>query len=152
MALHICLLLFIRVPPTLSLQQNWCIKDSRTDVNSEECFNRRLQTFSALETDFENGWPSSWIEESQDDVRWDIEDYNSPWEMETLAPLDHLNGKQHIRVNRGVTFSFGVAVLRSKQFLIPSTAVDFSFSFSFWIRSKWPQFTNLEVIKTTPSG
>ena len=101
---------------------------------------------SQLDSDFENGRLDPWIEESQtsNGVQWKIENKISPWDLNNKAP-PQLNGTSYLRVNRGDNFKFGVAILRSPVFSLSSSGNDISFSFSFWIRSKWPQFTNLEV-------
>lgn len=109
-------------------------RDDRVSVTKEQ-----------LDNDFENNGVFPWVEESQGDVQWKIENKTSPWETKNVAPQP-LDGGNYLRVHRGKSFSsFGVAVLRSPTFtLLPSDQIDFSFS--FWIRSKWPQSTNLEVI------
>jgi hypothetical protein len=97
----------------------------------------------SLDNNFESDEIDPWIEESEFDVKWKIENNISPWEPENLAPLPD-NGTNYLRVNRGPSLAFGVAILRSPVFTI-SPDDDATFTFSFWIRSKWPQFTNLEV-------
>ncbi|XP_046438244.1 uncharacterized protein LOC124189817 [Daphnia pulex] len=92
---------------------------------------------------FENGVVKPWIDQSDPAVKWKIENRNSPWEPENEAPLP-LSGSNYIRVDRGTSLSFGVAILRSPVFSL-LTGTKATFSFSFWIRSKWPQFTNLEL-------
>lgn len=98
---------------------------------------------SCLDNNFENGGLQPWIEESTTNVEWKIENNSSPWEPNNPSPHP-LNGQNYLRVYRGASLSFGVAVLRSPTFTLSSNE-DYYFSFSFWIRSKWPQFTNLEV-------
>jgi hypothetical protein len=93
--------------------------------------------FSA-DNNFENGVVSPWIDESKTAVKWKIENRTSSSEPENLP----LSGSNYLRVDRGTSLAFGVAILRSPVFNTTNTF----FSFSFWIRSKWPQFTNLEVI------
>lgn len=93
--------------------------------------------------DFESGTLGPWIEKSRGSVKWKIENNISPWEPGNLAPIP-ANGTNYLRVNRGASLSFGVAVLRSRVFTLVPDETAF-FSFDFWIRSKWPQFTNLEV-------
>jgi hypothetical protein len=87
---------------------------------------------------FENGVVKPWIDQSDPAVKWKIENRTSSSEPENLP----LSGSNYLRVDRGSSLSFGVAILRSPVFNTTNTF----FSFSFWIRSKWPQFTNLEVI------
>ncbi|XP_046457705.1 uncharacterized protein LOC124204645 [Daphnia pulex] len=108
---------------------------------------RNSQQLSDLSTDFEVGSPNFWTDDSpsQTGVRWKIEDINYSWELENPAPNPPA-GRNYMRVDRGATLSFGVAVLRSPTFQIPASSYnDISISFDFWIRSKWPQFTNLEL-------
>ena len=94
--------------------------------------------------DFESGTLNPWIELSKSGVKWKIENTTSPWEPDNLAPPP-FSGTKYLRVDRGTSLAFGVAILRSPVFQIPAGSDSFFFSFSFWIRSKWPQFTNLEV-------
>ncbi|EFX83128.1 hypothetical protein DAPPUDRAFT_240475 [Daphnia pulex] len=93
-----------------------------------------------MDNNFENGMVKPWIDQSDPAVKWKIENRNSPWEPENKAPLP-LSGSNCLRVDRGTSLAFGVAILRSPVFNTTNTF----FSFSFWIRSKWPQFTNLEL-------
>jgi hypothetical protein len=92
----------------------------------------------SVDNNFENGVVSPWIDESKTAVKWKIENRTSSSEPENLP----LSGSNYLRVDRGTSLSFGVAILRSP--VLPGTTNTF-FSFSFWIRSKWPQFANLEV-------
>ncbi|XP_046439696.1 uncharacterized protein LOC124190864 [Daphnia pulex] len=94
----------------------------------------------SVDNNFENGVVKPWIDESKTAVKWKIENRNSPWEPENLP----LSGSNYLRVDRGTSLSFGVAILRSPVFSL-LTGTNATFSFSFWIRSKWPQFTNLEL-------
>jgi hypothetical protein len=108
---------------------------------------RNSQQLSDLSTDFEVGSQNFWTDDSpsQTGVRWKIEDINSSWELDNPAP-NPLAGRNYMRVDRGTTLSFGIAVLRSPTLPIPASSNNnISISFDFWIRSKWPQFTNLEV-------
>ncbi len=89
---------------------------------------------------FENGVVKPWIDESKTAVKWKIENRTSSSEPENLP----LSGSNYLRVDRGTSLAFGVAILRSPVFSL-SSGTNATFSFSFWIRSKWPQFTNLEV-------
>jgi hypothetical protein len=105
----------------------------------------RTVTNEQLDKDFENNEVFPWVEDSQNGVQWKIENKSSPWEMKNIAPQP-LSGGNYLRVHRGISFSsFGVAVLRSPTFTLLPGQLDFSFS--FWIRSKWSQVTNLEVIR-----
>ncbi|XP_046637117.1 uncharacterized protein LOC124315458 isoform X3 [Daphnia pulicaria] len=94
----------------------------------------------SVDNNFENGEVSPWIDESKTAVKWKIENRTSSSEPENLP----LSGSNYLRVDRGTSLSFGVAILRSPVFSL-STGTKATFSFSFWIRSKWPQFTNLEL-------
>ncbi|XP_057372687.1 uncharacterized protein LOC130693538 [Daphnia carinata] len=98
---------------------------------------------SELDNDFEDGTLQPWIEESQGSVRWKVGNQASSWEPNNPAPQP-LNGKNYLRVDRRGSKSFGVAILRSPTFKLPS-GNEINVSFAFWIRSKWPAFTNLEV-------
>ena len=127
------LLLFLRVVPSITVRQP-----------KQQCSNSDTEQVE-LNIDFENSDDGlcPWVEESQGGVRWEIENFDSPWEPVWPAPQPP-NGRNYLRVNRGDTLSFGVAILRSPTFTLAfSTSI--SFSFSFWIHSKWPQLTNLEV-------
>ncbi len=93
-----------------------------------------------VDNNFENGVVSPWIDESKTAVKWKIENRTSSSEPENLP----LSGSNYLRVDRGTSLAFGVAILRSPVFSL-STGTNATFSFSFWIRSKWPQFTNIEV-------
>ena len=144
-----CALLVLAIPPIAGAALQQCL--------NEQCGERKegirsLRDFSDLKSDFENGWPNSkWIDESEGGFQWSLEDYDNPtsWEKDKPAPRppDNSNGKKYIRVHREASSSnlstFGVAILRSQTFSLPPE--DVQFSFSFWIRSKWAEFNNLEV-------
>lgn len=138
LSLGLFLLLLVDRPSTIiaSCQHRNCDQTAGTSTFFE---------LLNLNVDFENGEIDPWIEHSDSGIKWKVENTTSPWEPENLAPPP-LNGSNYLRVNRGATLSFGVAVLRSQTFTLGADT-EVSFSFSFWIRSKWPQFTNLEVIK-----
>lgn len=95
--------------------------------------------------DFENGTIAPWVEASRRSAKWKIENTNSPWESDNAAPTP-LNGSSYLRVDRGASLSFGVAILRSPVIIATPGVSSAILSFSFWIRSKWSQYTNLEVI------
>lgn len=103
--------------------------------------------FSDLNNDFESGGGSTcpWTEESRNDVYWKLEAFETPWDSQYPAP-EPLNGRNYLRVDRGSNLSFGVAILHSPNFNLSPDDGDISLSFSFWIRSKWAQFNNLEVV------
>lgn len=105
------------------------------------------QTFDPS-VDFEDEtFSDSWIDKSPTDVQWRIEDYTSIWETDCPAPIPR-SGQRYLRVDRGSSISFGVAVLRSLNLdWLPHDRQPTFISFSFWIRSKWPQFNNLEVLE-----
>jgi len=134
----------------LSISFLLCLHDiPSVDSSQYQTYRQRdgrvVAELSHLDSDFEDGILDPWIEESlSSGVQWKIENRISPWDLNNKAP-PQLNGKSYSRVDRGKSFKFGVAVLRSPAFSIPPGESDVSFSFSFWIRSKWPQFTNLEV-------
>ena len=124
-----------------------CVKE---DCRAKKENIRSLRKFSDLQCDFENDC-SNWIDESEGGFNWDIQDYDSTsWGNESPAPPDVSNGKKYMRVHRWASSStlstFGVAILRSQPFtFLPGE--DARFSFSFWIRSKWPEFNNLQVME-----
>jgi hypothetical protein len=132
----------------LSLAGEYCQDEHKDCDNSVGGIKpRNSQQLSDLSTDFEVGSPNFWTDDSpsQTGVRWKTEDINSSWELDNPAPKPPA-GRNYMRVDRGATLSFGIAVLRSPTFQIPASSYnDISISFDFWIRSKWPQFTNLEV-------
>ena len=128
------LLLLIVIEGSSAAECHTCPRDDRVLAKEQFIYN-----------DFENNGVFPWVEESPGGVQWKIENKTSPWETKNEAPQP-IDGRNYLRVHRGQSFSsFGVAVLRSPRFGFGlSDQIDFSFS--FWIRSKWPQFTNLEVI------
>ena len=128
-----------------SLAGGYC-QDQQKDCENIGIQGRITQQLSDLSTDFETKSQNFWTDASQTGVRWTIEDSNSAWELNNPAPKP-LVGRNYMRVNRGVSLSFGVAVLRSPTIQIPPSSNNTvaNISFDFWIRSKWPQFTNLEV-------
>lgn len=123
--------------------QLWLVAGLSLVVASSQTDSTIIDLPLELDNNFENGELKPWIEESQASARWKIEDKTSPWETKNPSPQPP-NGQSYLRVHRGDSLSFGVAVLRSPTFkLFPNE--NYEFSFSFWVRSKWPQFTNLEV-------
>ena len=139
------LVLAILAPIGGNIQQ--CVKE---DCREKKKNIRTLRTFSDLSCDFENDW-SNWIDESKGGFKWGIEGYDSTsWGKDSPVPPDVSNGQKHIRVHRWASSStlstFGVAILRSQPFtFLPDENAQFSFS--FWIRSKWPEFNNLQVME-----
>lgn len=138
----------------LSISFLLCLRGEPSVVSSQYQTGRQrdgrvvTEQLSHLDSDFENGILDPWIEESlTSGVQWKIENRISPWDLNNKAPPQQNNGKSYLRVDRGTNFKFGVAVLRSPAFSLPSSESDVSFS--FWIRSKWPQYTNLEVTPKT---
>lgn len=131
----------------LSVSFLLCLRGESPVSGSQSYRKRDELKLSQLDSDFENGRLDPWIEESQTSgVQWKIENTISPWDLNNKVP-PQLNGTSYLRVNRGANFKFGVAILRSPVFSLSSSGNDISLSFSFWIRSKWPQFTNLEVTR-----
>ena len=123
--------------------QLWLIAGLSSAVVSSQTDNKIIDLSLELDNNFENGELQPWVEESQASARWKIEDKSSPWDTKNPSPQPP-NGQSYLRVHRGASLSFGVAILRSSTFkLFPNENYDFSFS--FWVRSKWPQFTNIEV-------
>lgn len=109
-------------------------KDMETTLQSERFRLDSLDTRSEL---------SMWVDKSPGVVKWEIEDCNSPWESKSKFPCQE-SGKWHRRIHHGVSRSFGVALLSSPDFILPRTET-LLITFSFWIRSKWPEFNNLQV-------
>lgn len=103
---------------------------------------QRTKEMPSLSTDFENGSPNEWKDESKTAVHWNIEDYNSPWEVDNL-PFKPSIGNRYLRVDRKSTF--GVAIFRSPTFSFSDEEKYNLLTFDFWIRSTWSKFTNLEV-------
>lgn len=104
--------------------------------------NAETKELSGLDNDFESGTLQPWIDESPGSVRWKVENQYSSWEPSNPAPQPS-NGKNYLRIDRGGSPYFSIAILRSPTFKLTSS--EYYISFSFWIRSKWPAFTNLEV-------
>ncbi|XP_059351002.1 mucin-2-like isoform X1 [Daphnia carinata] len=103
-----------------------------------------FSTLPGFNIDFEDGTIAAWTEASRRSVKWKVENKNSPWELDNAAPAP-ANGSSYLRVDRGSSLSFGVAIFRSPVVISPPDVRLITLSFSFWIRSKWPQFTNLEI-------
>lgn len=86
---------------------------------------------------------NTWTDKSLGVVKWRIENCNSSWEPDNQVPCRE-SAKSHFRVDRGISPSFGVAVLSSIDFtLTKSETLDIRFW--YWIRSKWPGFNSLRV-------
>lgn len=103
---------------------------------------QRTKEMPNLSTDFENGSPNEWKDESKTAVHWNIEDYNSPWEVDNL-PFKPSIGNRYLRVDRKSTF--GVAIFRSPTFFFSDEEKYNLLTFDFWLRSTWSKFTNLEL-------
>ena len=145
LSVYYVLLMFAQVKAIQTIYQQ-CLNE---DCRDRQEGIRSLRLFSDLSNDFEDNLPlNNWIDESMGGFSWSIEEYNSTsWGKESPAPPEASNGRKYIRVHRWTSPStlstFGVAILRSQPFtFLPNDA---QFSFSFWIRSKWPEFNNLEV-------
>ena len=140
-----CVFIVVLFIAPIGARNQHCVKEDCRDKKENI---RSLRKFSDLSCDFENDC-SNWIDESEGGFNWDIQDYDSTsWGNESPAPPDVSNGKKYMRVHRWASSStlstFGVAILRSQPFtFLPDE--DAQFSFSFWIRSKWPKFNNLQV-------
>lgn len=94
-----------------------------------------------LSNDFEDGRLSPWYDESAANVKWKVEDFNSPSEFDTPAPQPS-SGTKYLRAARTRDLLSGLAVLRSEPFIAsPGDQV----TFNFWIRSRRPEGNNLEV-------
>ena len=95
-----------------------------------------------LNSDFEGGFMSPWFDESPANVKWAIEDYTSPNEVDQPAPKP-INGTKYLRAIRNAQLDSGLAVLLTETTLMASPGD--RISFSFWIRSRRTQGNNLEV-------
>ena len=142
-----CVFILVLFIAPIGARNQHCVKE---DCRAKKENIRSLRKFSDLQCDFENDC-SNWIDESEGGFNWDIQNYDSTsWGNESPAPPDVSNEKKYIRVHRWASSStlstFGVAILRSQPFtFLPDE--DAQFSFSFWIRSKWPEFNNLQVME-----
>ncbi|KAI9556557.1 hypothetical protein GHT06_016347 [Daphnia sinensis] len=134
---------FIPTTPTLpsstTRSTTITLRTTTTSSNAAAVLN-----FLDFDIDFENGTIGSWTEASRRSAKWKVENKNSPWESDNPAPPPS-TGSSYLRVDRGGSLSFGVAILRSPVIMVTPDMRNFTLSFSYWIRSKWPQFTNLEV-------
>lgn len=96
---------------------------------------------SCADTDFETGTISPWVEESnshENGPHWIIEDSASDCCHNPAPRPSH--GSKYLRLRQGKFF--GVTALRSPPFRAnPGDAV----SFSYWIRSKFYNFNNIQV-------
>lgn len=98
-----------------------------------------------ISNDFENGVITPWYDESPGNVKWKVEDFNSPTEVDSPAPSPVM-GTKYLRATRNAALSSGLAVLRSEVFMAsPGDRI----TFSFWIRSKFTEGNTLEVTKHT---
>lgn len=115
--------------------------------NTRSQSNKQILRDFDSSVDFEDDtYVESWIEESRSSVKWKTENYDSQWEPDNRAPRPD-SGKRYLRVDRGTSKSFGVAILRSSNLdWLPDNSAPILMSFSYWIRSKWPNFNNLEVL------
>lgn len=99
---------------------------------------------SEIDQDFEGGSIAPWFDESAEGerIKWQVKNGNEPHPAPPRAPgLDGVTNNSYARLILGKQFK--PAVLSSPAFYI-SSAGD-TVSFSYWIKSRYPQFTNLEV-------
>ena len=86
---------------------------------------------------------SPWFDESQNEAQWMVQDFDS---SSSQQPTNNLvfNSTKYLRFKQAAPMgSFGVAEFRSQEFMAsPGDVV----TFYFWIRSKFVNFNNLEVI------
>ena len=141
---------FILVACLAFLCNNQCNDYDIPSTGSVEALNSinirsEISNLFVLDADFEDGSTGSWdinlADESQ--YYWDIEDVLSPFEPTNPAPVSKKKVSQrHLRVKRSSGLAFGVAVVRSSEFM---ASPGDSISFSYWIQSKHKQFNNLQV-------
>lgn len=98
-------------------------------------------TRALYENDFESGSATPWFDESWGNVKWQVENYSSPSEINSPAP-PLSSGTSYLRATRNAALSSGLAVLSSP---IVTLHPGDSISFDFWIQSKNPQGNTLEV-------
>lgn len=95
-------------------QQN-CTNSAKSKINRPQLVNPE----SYLLTNFENEtWRNMWTEESKSDTKWQIRNFDLF--SEPAADYD-FQGKRYLRVDGGSAKSFGVAVLRSPDFLLTNS-------------------------------
>ena len=94
-----------------------------------------------LDNDFESASLSPWTDQSPGNVKWQIENFSSPSEINSPAPSP-VSGSSYLRATRNSELSSGLAVLITPNFTAyPGDKV----SFDFWIRSKYSHGNSLEV-------
>lgn len=95
-----------------------------------------------LSNDFESGSSEPWYDNSPSTVHWIVEDFEDQSEVGNPAPSPVI-GKKYLRATRDAQLLSGLLVLRTVTFTaLPGD----QFSFKFWIRSRFTQGNNLEVI------
>jgi len=74
-------------------------------------------------------------------IRWEVEDLENPFEGDRKAP-EPIQGTKYMRAARNADRQSGQVLLLSQPFMAsPGDKV----TFSYWIRSTWPQTSYLQV-------
>lgn len=103
----------------------------------------------SFDNDFEKGSIEPWVDLSQDGTQWLIRSFNQ-WKGEgnSIQPQSSINnGKYFIQLdNTDINTVFGIGQLSTTSFTAyPGDKIQFS----YWIASKKPQFTNIQVTKNS---
>lgn len=115
---------------------------SNPEHQSKRFLNPKLVK-SLLDNDFEDGRLGIWYDSSPNQMNWQIEDFDSPTEIDNPAPEPDY-GTKYLRVHKNGEFGLGRVVLNSEVFLAePGDEIHFS----FWIRAKYAATNNLQVMK-----
>lgn len=93
-----------------------------------------------VDEDFEEGSTVRWNDESEGDVHWDIQEFES----DASPPPAPSRGSKYLRLRRNATF--GVAITRSQIFTAHRGD---QIIFDYWIRSRFTHFNNLQVQNQT---
>ena len=101
----------------------------------------KLDPRVSLNNDFENGTMSPWCDQSNGQVHWKVESFDTPFDLDSPGPQP-FDGSQYLRAVRNANLQSGLTILNSPSFTaLPGDLV----SFSFWIRSRRLQGNTLEV-------
>lgn len=115
------------------------------DTTTLKCSSNSRRELAEIGEDFEGIFPNSkWYEESEEGgYRWAQESDDEPCEKDNPVP-NPLKGNHHLRLWRCdvPACHFGVAKLHSRNFVaFPGDKL----VFTYWIRSRYLHFTNLQV-------
>lgn len=135
----VCILVVASILFQSTTSTSSSLLNSRRDA--VDIVERRAAPRAVADNNFENGLTSPWFEESHGTVKWRVEDHSNPLEVSTSVPHPAA-GTKYLRVIRNADFQSGLAVLRSPIFTAnPGDKV----SFDYWIHSRRPEGSNLEV-------